>query len=381
MKINYFLLLFILLAVSCKHEMTRDEAANLLMPQLSGYARDYKNGSDYFSVIVGVRNPDNQPLDNVMLETLRCLESKGYVTLSNVGSTQSSFAGFRIGPKYDNYKIGVTNKATQELTVTNSNDRHPYMSFPAIKREQITVTGIRKISDTENEITYTGFYSATESAKCYCNINSRPNNDGRTYNDQFDANDVCDVLNKTFKGKALAIKYDAGWKLREITESVDHKTKFKPDLSLYHVKEEQHNNSTQLQLSSSAQLTNNDNTSLTNQSSLVENQYIIDTYDGTIGKKTFKLVIEKINGETVEGYNETGSNKRPVKGQIVNKWKKSANTTGFNIILNEPGDNKWDGKFSINLFISDQGRNGDGTWKSYNGKLEHDIIIKDKLNG
>lgn len=125
------------------------------------------------------------------------------------------------------------------------------------------------------------------------------------------------------------------------------------------------------------------NTSKT-QTTMIENQFIVDTYLGTIGEKEFKLFIEKAEGENVEGYNVTGSNRRPVKGKIVNKWTEptglGGNYTIFKLILTEPGDDKWDGKFNIVLWISDQGRHGKGSWKSYNGKLERQIIIKDRLN-
>lgn len=120
------------------------------------------------------------------------------------------------------------------------------------------------------------------------------------------------------------------------------------------------------------------------QSSMIENQFIIDTYLGSIGNKDFKLFIEKVDGENVEGYNVTGINRRPVKGRIVNKWTEPTGLGGdytvFKLILTEPGDDKWDGEFNIDLYISDQGRSGKGSWKSFNGKLEHNIVIKDRLN-
>ena len=120
------------------------------------------------------------------------------------------------------------------------------------------------------------------------------------------------------------------------------------------------------------------------QSSMAENQFIVDTYLGTIGKKDFKLFIEKVDGENVEGYNVTGTNRRPLKGRIVNKWTEPTGLGGdytvFKLILTEPGDDKWDGEFNIDLYISDQGRSGKGSWKSFNGKLEHNIVIKDRLN-
>lgn len=119
------------------------------------------------------------------------------------------------------------------------------------------------------------------------------------------------------------------------------------------------------------------------ESSLVANKLIEDTYLGTIGSKDFKLFIEKVDGEYVEGYNVTGKNRRPVKGKIVNKWEKptglGGNYTVFRLILTEPGDDEWDGEFIIDLYISDIGRSGEGSWKAFNGKLERKIVLKDRL--
>ena len=120
------------------------------------------------------------------------------------------------------------------------------------------------------------------------------------------------------------------------------------------------------------------------QSTMIDNQCIIDTYLGTIGEKEFKLFIETVSGESVQGYNVTGSNRRPVKGRIVNKRKEptglGGNYTIYKLILTEPGDDKWDGEFNIDLWISDIGRHGQGTWKSFNGKLERQIKIRDRIN-
>ncbi len=138
------------------------------------------------------------------------------------------------------------------------------------------------------------------------------------------------------------------------------------------------------QTQSNEPTTNQNNTSTGNESSMTENQFIIDTYLGTIGNKDFKLFIEKVDGESVEGYNVTGTNRRPIKGRIVNKWTEptglGGNYTIFKLILTEPGDDKWDGEFNIDLWISDIGRHGKGNWKSFNGKLERNINIKDRLN-
>jgi|CZKF01.1.fsa_nt_gi hypothetical protein len=118
------------------------------------------------------------------------------------------------------------------------------------------------------------------------------------------------------------------------------------------------------------------------QVSMIKNQFIADTYLGTIGNKDLKLFIEKVDGDNVEGYDVSGSVRRAVKGRIVNKWTKptglGGNYTVFKLVLTEPGDEKWDGEFNIDLSISDIDRHGEGSWKSFNGKLEHNISIKDR---
>lgn len=117
---------------------------------------------------------------------------------------------------------------------------------------------------------------------------------------------------------------------------------------------------------------------------MMKNDVVIDTYIGTLGNKEFKLFIETVNGDVVEGYNVTGSNRRPVRGRIVNKSKKPTGFGGeytiFRVILNEPGDHEWDGEFNIDLWLSDLTRHGTGSWRSFNGKLNREIKIIDRYN-
>ena len=116
----------------------------------------------------------------------------------------------------------------------------------------------------------------------------------------------------------------------------------------------------------------------------IASTYLVGTYLGSIGDKDFKLFIEKVEGDNVEGYNVAGTNRRPVKGRIDNRSTKptglGGNFTIFKLILAEPGDDNWDGEFNIDLWISDIGRHGEGSWKSFNGKVEHPITIKDPRN-
>ena len=107
-------------------------------------------------------------------------------------------------------------------------------------------------------------------------------------------------------------------------------------------------NQTNSQSQSVTQNYETENNNSKTQSTMIENQFIVDTNVGTIGDKNFKLFIEKVDMESVEGYNVTGSNSRPVKGRIVNKWTEptglSGNYTIFKLILTEPGDDKWEGE-------------------------------------
>jgi hypothetical protein len=114
----------------------------------------------------------------------------------------------------------------------------------------------------------------------------------------------------------------------------------------------------------------------------VENRFLVDTYLGTIGTKDFKLFIDRVSGEEVEGFDVAGTNRRPVKGRIASKRTEptglGGNYTVFKIILNEPGNDKWDGEFSIDLWVSDIDRHGIGSWTSFNGRLKHEVRIKDQ---
>jgi hypothetical protein len=116
----------------------------------------------------------------------------------------------------------------------------------------------------------------------------------------------------------------------------------------------------------------------------IENRFLVGTYVGTIGTKDFKLFIDKISGEDVEGYDVAGTNRRPVRGRVAGKTIEATgaggHTTIFKLILNEPGDAAWDGEFNIDLSVSDIGRHGEGTWRSFDRKLERDIRITDLRN-
>jgi flagellar biosynthesis GTPase FlhF len=115
--------------------------------------------------------------------------------------------------------------------------------------------------------------------------------------------------------------------------------------------------------------------SVENQSTSIENSILINQYSGTLGNKTFKLEIEKVDDDNIEGYNITGEKRRPVKGFVLTKWLDVDDTKVFNLVLNEPGDDEWDGKFYFTIYFSPKGNGGRGEWKSFNGKLKREISI------
>lgn len=81
---------------------------------------------------------------------------------------------------------------------------------------------------------------------------------------------------------------------------------------------------------------------------------ILGVYRGGFGKDILVINIEKVENSNVIGYDEVKGNRRKLTGTI------QSNT----LVLNEPGDDKWDGVFDVtysdNKLV--------GTWQSNNGK-------------
>lgn len=111
---------------------------------------------------------------------------------------------------------------------------------------------------------------------------------------------------------------------------------------------------------------------------------ILDTYIGTLGDKQFKLVLERVDSGVITGYNVAGMNRRPVQGKVVSWSTKPTGAGGgeyriYELVLKEPGDHEWDGEFNVELWLSDLTRHGNGSWHSYDGKLNRTIVIRDPL--
>ena len=126
-----------------------------------------------------------------------------------------------------------------------------------------------------------------------------------------------------------------------------------------------------------------------------EFDFAIGTWEGTMSKKKLTIVIEEVKNGVVKGYNILGTNKRFLKGTIKIASGDIGGECGgegqpYDAVLNEPGDDKWDGVFKIRFLrcpISEPGIDSgspemetrvNGTWKANNGKLSGKFNLNKK---
>jgi hypothetical protein len=122
-----------------------------------------------------------------------------------------------------------------------------------------------------------------------------------------------------------------------------------------------------------------------------EYKYLLGKWNGTLRNKKLSIIIDNIDGNTVSGYNIAGANKRPLTGRI---YPDDHNWNGdclycvqvYKLILSEPGDDKWDGVFTLYFYkveeVDEQGNekgiytySADGNWKSNSGKLSGEVTL------
>lgn len=119
--------------------------------------------------------------------------------------------------------------------------------------------------------------------------------------------------------------------------------------------------------------------------------YILGSWKGNLRDKKLTVVIENIQGNIATGYNIAGSNRRPISGTIMEDDRDGdgecgGNQTAFKIILREPGDDKWDGFFTIYFTdcpemdenqdkVIGHSYNAYGEWKAFSGKLSGDVYL------
>jgi len=120
---------------------------------------------------------------------------------------------------------------------------------------------------------------------------------------------------------------------------------------------------------------------------------MLGTWTGDMGGKELTIVIEKINGNEIFGYNSVGGNKRELKGTFnIGSWDQAC-SKAFEATLNEPGDDQWDGVFSVKFVgYEDQGEGSNGIecqgnlkgqeamgeWKANNGKSTKELTLTKK---
>jgi hypothetical protein len=127
------------------------------------------------------------------------------------------------------------------------------------------------------------------------------------------------------------------------------------------------------------------------QKTKAEYQYILGKWNGTLRDKKLTLVIESIQGNDVFGYNIAGKNKRPLTGKIsADDLERDGECLGdmavYKLLLNEPGDDKWDGTYTL-YFIDcpEHDEQTDkilshntyiyGSWRAFSGKLSGDVHL------
>ncbi len=88
-------------------------------------------------------------------------------------------------------------------------------------------------------------------------------------------------------------------------------------------------------------------------------------WNGTFGENKITLVIKSININRVTGHDIVQGKTRHLSGKV---------DENNNFILNEPGDEEWDGVFKFNI----ENSHLIGNWKANNGKMNIDFVLDKK---
>ena len=138
------------------------------------------------------------------------------------------------------------------------------------------------------------------------------------------------------------------------------------------------------------QTTSQDSKSANTNKSDEPSSVILGTWTGEMSEKKLTIVIEKINESELVGYNILGSNKRNLKGTFSDGAWDQPCAKAYETILNEPGDDEWDGVFTVKFVgYEDQketemgptcegnlkGVEAFGEWKSNNRKMKKEVRL------
>lgn len=116
-----------------------------------------------------------------------------------------------------------------------------------------------------------------------------------------------------------------------------------------------------LTISKTSKIIEENYTDSINENNLYNDTNLIGAWEGGFGDKQLVIVIDSIDSNIVVGYDKVGNNTRPLSGTFMD------NDTCFSFVLNEPGDDDWDGVFRFNLDKVTSIING--KWDSNNGKI------------
>jgi hypothetical protein len=140
-------------------------------------------------------------------------------------------------------------------------------------------------------------------------------------------------------------------------------------------------------------ISNNSKSEKTNKDNEPSN-VILGTWTGEMSEKKLTIVVEKINESELVGYNILGSKRRNLKGTFTDGAWDQPCTKAYEAILNEPGDDQWDGVFTVKFVGYEdeketemgpecmgnlKGVEAFGEWISNNSKMKKDInLVKQK---
>ena len=117
---------------------------------------------------------------------------------------------------------------------------------------------------------------------------------------------------------------------------------------------------------------------------------LLGTWTGQMNNRSLTIVIEKIKGDQVWGYNLLGNDKRPISGIFYESGWDQPCSKAYEAVLKQPGDHTFDGVFTIKFVgYEDQvsndcgiicignikGVDGQGEWKSYKDKKKHEFFL------
>jgi hypothetical protein len=92
---------------------------------------------------------------------------------------------------------------------------------------------------------------------------------------------------------------------------------------------------------------------------------------GSFGKNMINIILSDVEDGVASGYSVCAGNYRALKGTAKKKGENA-----YSFILNEPGDDQYDGRFEFVIDLND--KNLDGTWIPFNGKKAKSYTLNNR---